>query len=86
VAARGLAPHARTPEDGHSIRLDEAGLAIDAMASLVEGLGDRLGEAAEPLRDALAQLRMAFVQISERGAGSSAPEAAGAEAAGDQEG
>jgi hypothetical protein len=57
-----------TPEEGHPIRLDEAGLAIDAMASLVEGLGDRLGEAAEPLRDALAQLRVAFVQISERAA------------------
>ena len=55
-----------TPEEGEVIRLDEAGLAIDAMAALVEGLGDRLGESAEPLRDALAQLRMAFVQVSER--------------------
>jgi hypothetical protein len=55
-----------TPDEGQPVRLDEAGLAIDAMATLVEGLGDRLGEAAEPLRDALAQLRVAFVQISER--------------------
>jgi hypothetical protein len=54
-----------TPEEGEVIRLDEAGLAIDAMAALVEGLGDRLGESAEPLHDALAQLRMAFVQVSE---------------------
>jgi len=58
-----------TPDEGEPIRLDEAGLAIDAMAALVEGLGDRLGESAEPLRDALAQLRMAYVQITERAAG-----------------
>ena len=56
-----------TPEEGEPLRLDEAGLAIDAMAALVETLGDRLGESAEPLRDALAQLRMAFVQMSQRG-------------------
>jgi hypothetical protein len=43
--------------------LGEAQLAIDAMASVVEGLGDRLGEHAEPLRDGLSQIRMAFVQI-----------------------
>jgi hypothetical protein len=55
-----------TPEEGGTVRLDEAGLAIDAMAALVEGLGDRLGESAEPLREALAQLRMAFVQVSTR--------------------
>ena len=54
-----------TPDEDAPIRLDEAGLAIDAMAALVEQLGDRLGESAEPLRDALAQLRIAFVQISE---------------------
>jgi hypothetical protein len=53
-----------TPEEGDSVRLDEAGLAIDAMAAIVEGLGDRLGESAEPLREALAQLRMAFVRVS----------------------
>ena len=57
-----------TPDEDAPIRLDEAGLAIDAMAALVEQLGDRLGESAEPLRDALAQLRIAYVQISE-GAG-----------------
>jgi hypothetical protein len=53
-----------TPEAGMPIRLDEAGLAIDAMAALVDGLGDRLGENADPLRDALSQLRLAFVQVS----------------------
>jgi hypothetical protein len=54
-----------TPDEDTPIRLDEAGLAIDAMAALVEQLGDRLGESTEPLRDALAQLRIAYVQLSE---------------------
>ncbi|MGH9032613.1 MAG: hypothetical protein ACRDY4_02810 [Acidimicrobiia bacterium] len=55
-----LAPEAQTPP-----RVDEARLAIDAMAALVEGLGDRLGEHEAPLRDALAQLRIAYVQVTE---------------------
>ncbi|HUY30863.1 MAG TPA: hypothetical protein VMV02_07720 [Acidimicrobiales bacterium] len=45
-------------------RLDDARLAIDAFASVVEGLGDRLGPSIETLRDGLAQIRLAFVQIS----------------------
>ena len=44
--------------------LAEASLAIDAMAALVEGLGDRLGPYRQSLEDALNQLRMAFVQMS----------------------
>ena len=51
-------------------RLDDARLAVDAMASLVENLGGRLGEPEQSLRDALSQIRLAFVQIS--GASSSA--------------
>jgi Domain of unknown function (DUF1844) len=53
-------------------RLDEAKLAIDAMAALVEGLGDDLGPNEQPLRDALAQLRLAYVEVKQRveGAGS----------------
>ena len=43
--------------------LAEARLAIDAFGLLVEGLGERLGEAAGPLRDALAQIRLGFVQV-----------------------
>jgi hypothetical protein len=46
--------------------LDQARLAIDAMAALVDGLGDRLGDSAPVLRDALAQIRLAFVQVSNR--------------------
>lgn len=41
----------------------EAQVAIDAMACIVEGLQGRLGENEATLRDALAQLRMAFVQL-----------------------
>jgi hypothetical protein len=44
--------------------LAEARLAIDAMGALVEGLGEALGEHHKPLVDALAQLRLAFVQVS----------------------
>lgn len=43
--------------------LVSATLAIDAVAALVEGLGDRLGDDASTMRDALASIRMAFVQI-----------------------
>ncbi len=43
--------------------LPQARLAIDALACLVEGLDDRLGEAAPQLKDALSQLRLAYVQI-----------------------
>jgi hypothetical protein len=43
--------------------LRQAALAIDAVACLVEGLGDRLGEDAATMRDALANIRLAFVQI-----------------------
>lgn len=50
--------------------LSEASVAIDAMGSIVEGMEGRLGEAEPTLRDALAQLRVAFVQIR---AGQAAP-------------
>ena len=40
-----------------------AALAIDAVACLVEGLGDRLGDDTPTMRDALANIRIAFVQV-----------------------
>ena len=43
--------------------LAEAAVAIDAMAAVVDSLGDRLGPNASVLRDALAQIRLAFVQL-----------------------
>lgn len=45
-------------------QLDQARVAIDALACLVEGMGPRLGPASEELDTGLAQLRMAFVQVS----------------------
>jgi hypothetical protein len=53
-------------EEGAAPDLEQAQLAIDGVAALVEGLGDRLGRHREPLREALAQLRLAFVEISRR--------------------
>jgi hypothetical protein len=55
----------------------DAQLAIDALGSLVEGLGDRLGPDEEALRDALAQIRLAFVQI--KSAGGAPPQDEGGE-------
>jgi hypothetical protein len=43
--------------------MEPARLAIDALGYLVDGLGERLGEAHSPLQDALAQIRLAYVQI-----------------------
>ena len=43
--------------------LRQAVLAIDAVACLVDGLGDRLGDDARTMQDALANIRLAFVQI-----------------------
>jgi hypothetical protein len=44
-------------------RLDQARLAIDALALLVEGLRSRLGEEEANLREGLTQLRLAFVRL-----------------------
>lgn len=43
--------------------LVESALAIDALACLVEGLSERLGENTGVLNDALANIRLAFVQV-----------------------
>jgi len=60
-----------SPEDGMPLRLDEAAIAIDAMGGLVDALGDRLGDHGAALRDAVSQLRMAFVEVQNRSAGAS---------------
>jgi Domain of unknown function (DUF1844) len=58
-----------TPPDEFGRRptpdLASAGLAIDALAALVDGLTDRLGEGEEMLRDALRQVQMLFVEIAD---------------------
>ncbi len=58
--------------------LSQARVAIDALGSLVTGLEGRLGEAEEPLKDGLSQLRLAYVQIDgAQRAGAEAASAAG---------
>jgi uncharacterized protein DUF1844 len=58
-----------TPPDAQGRRpqpdLASAGLAIDALAALVDGLTDRLGEGEDMLRDALRQVQMLFVEIAD---------------------
>ncbi len=44
-------------------QLDEAAVAIDALGAIIERLQGRLGEEETTLRDALAQVRLAFVQV-----------------------
>jgi hypothetical protein len=46
--------------------LAEATVAIDGLTAIVEKLEGRLGEAEPTLREALDQLRMAFVQVKSR--------------------
>jgi len=47
-------------------KLSEASLAIDAMAALVERLGERMGEQTETMRDALSNIQMVFVALQSR--------------------
>ena len=47
-------------------KLADASLAIDALAALVEGLTGRLGDAEPTLREALAQLRAAYLEVRGR--------------------
>lgn len=44
--------------------LPGAQMAIDALAALVNGLGDRLAQAEQPLRQSLSQLQMAYAQTA----------------------
>ena len=59
-----------TPPDAQGRRpapdLASAGLAIDALAALVDGLAERLGEGEEMLREALGQAQMLFVEVAEQ--------------------
>jgi hypothetical protein len=63
LAVLHLSPDADRPP-----RLDQAAIAIDAMGGIVDTLGDRLGDHASALRDALGQLRIAFVEVQQRAA------------------
>jgi hypothetical protein len=52
-------------------RIEDARLAIDALAAVVESLGSRLGDAETPIRQALHQAQLAFVEAA-RSAGAAA--------------
>jgi hypothetical protein len=52
--------------------LHQSVLAIDAVACLVDGLGERLGDDYPTMRDALGNIRLAFVQIKGQVAASDA--------------
>jgi hypothetical protein len=43
-------------------RLADARLAIDAFAGVIDALGPRLDEAEKPMNDALAQLRLGYLE------------------------
>jgi len=69
LAALHLTPDPLPDGSPQAPRLAEAGLAIDAFAAIVEGLGERLAPHDEAMVDALTQLRLAFVQVAERSGG-----------------
>jgi hypothetical protein len=43
---------------------EDGSLAIDALAAILEKVGDRLGEAEAPLKQTLAQLQMAYARMA----------------------
>ncbi len=49
--------------------LDDARLAIDALAAVMDQVGSRLGEDGSAIRDALHNIQLAFVQINQRSGG-----------------
>ena len=68
IAVAGKGGTGKTTVCGMIIRyLTQQGLgpvlAIDAVACLVDGLGERLGDDYSTMRDALNNIRLAFVQI-----------------------
>ncbi len=64
--AMGLYELAAIHLSSEPARLDDARLALDALAALVETLGRRLGEHTETLEAALAQIRLAWTSVSGR--------------------
>ncbi|MCZ7536324.1 MAG: DUF1844 domain-containing protein [Acidimicrobiia bacterium] len=53
--------------------LANAGIAIDAMAALIDGLGPRLGDHETPLRDGLTEIQMLFVRVADAAGGHETP-------------
>lgn len=46
-------------------RLDDARLAIDALAAIVDNLGVRLGQDHDTFKDALANIRLVYVKLTD---------------------
>jgi hypothetical protein len=61
--AMGLYELAAIHLGAESPQLGEAKVAIDALAGILDAVGDHLGPDGQTLRDALAQIQLAFVQI-----------------------
>jgi hypothetical protein len=49
--------------------LVQAGVVIDTMAAIVDGLGPRLAQHEQTLRDALTQLQLLWVEIADKSTG-----------------
>ena len=64
LAVLHLLPDPDEQGNAREPRLAEAGLAIDALGAIVDTLGDRLAPHHEALREAVTQLRLAFVELS----------------------
>jgi hypothetical protein len=64
LAVIHLLPDPDAEGNAREPRLAEAGLAIDALGAIVDTLGDRLAPHHEALREAVTQLRLAFVELS----------------------
>jgi hypothetical protein len=62
--AIGLFQLAAIHLDRQPPNLEDARLAIDALAAIVDGLQGRLGEEEEALREARTQLQMAYVHVA----------------------
>jgi hypothetical protein len=62
--AIGLFQLAAIHLDRQPPNLDDARLAIDALAAILDGLEGRLGEEEDALREARTQLQMAYVHVA----------------------
>ena len=63
----GLFELAAVHLSGQPANLPAAAMAIDALAGIIDQLGERLGEYRSELSDALGQLRLAYIQLSSIG-------------------
>ena len=61
--AMGLYELAAIHLSAESPKVSEAKLAIDALAGILDSVGDQLSDDGKTLRDALAQIQLAYVQV-----------------------